>query len=183
MIVRVNDKCIFPLNIMITGRVIRLPPQYFVARIESFRYLRNKYKTVEQKYGEEFDNLTEQYYNTQDEDHDHRREDSYDEEKYLREYIRIGKRMSEILDIIEHEYDSSDEGDDDNGDSDDVIDSEYLDYADEGNDINSNPTNEHVYSHDSSNIIEHTHDMFIPYFRPGNYYSASNHTTIPSVFD
>ena len=166
--------------------MIRLPPQYFVARIESFRYLRNKYKTVEQKYGEEFDNLTEQYYNTQDEDHEHRREDSYDEERYLREYIRIGKRMSEILDIIEHEYDSSDdsdEGGDCNGDCNVVINSEYLDDADEGDDVNINPTNEHVYSRDSSNIIEHTHDMFIPYFRPGNYYSASNHTAIPSLFE
>lgn len=94
----------FTDNIMITNTVVRLAPRFFTTRIETFNHLRNKYKAVEKRYGEEFDILTEQYYNTMDEDHDHRRDLTYDEEQYLREYARIGKRIDEIVIHLMQKY-------------------------------------------------------------------------------
>lgn len=101
----------FTSNIMITNTVVRLAPRFFTTRIETFNHLRNKYKSVEKRYGEEFDILTEQYYNTMDEDHDHSRDLTYDEEHYLREYASIGKRMDEIVIHLMQIYDVDDSDD------------------------------------------------------------------------
>lgn len=101
----------FTGSIMITNTVVRLAPRFFTTRIETFNHLRNKYKSVEKRYGEEFDILTEQYYNTMDEDHDHSRDLTYDEEQYLREYVRIGKRMDEIVIHLMQIYDVIDSDD------------------------------------------------------------------------